>query len=97
LDETNANYRGLRSRRFRIKRKGSGLSTKYSIAPEDVDSGSQKMTDKEKKLESDKYDLREFTKSPSYDEFLKELGEVPEQNQNGSGDQTPKNPFMRKS
>lgn len=99
LDETNANYRGLRSRRFRIKRKGSGLSTKYTIAPEDVDSGPQPMTDAEKKLDGSKYDLNEFTKSPSYNEFLKELGEAP-RNQNGGGggqEEKPRNPFMRKS
>lgn len=99
LDETNANYRGLRSRRFKIKRKGSGLSTKYTIAPEDVDSGPQPMTEAEKKLDGSKYDLNEFTKPPSYNEFLKELGQAP-QNQNGGGggqEEKPRNPFMRKS
>ena len=57
LDEINANYRGLSSRPFKIKRKGEKLDTKYHIAPADVDSGAAEMTDGEKKLAEDKYDL----------------------------------------
>lgn len=97
LDETNANFRGLKIRRFKVKRKGEGLDTKYHISPEDVDSGPQEFDAEEKKLEGEKYDLNSFTKPPTYDEFLKELGE---QNQNGGGgDGEPKerlNPFMRR-
>jgi hypothetical protein len=99
LDEINANFRGLRSRRFKVKRKGEKLSTKYSIQPQNVDSGPQDFSDEEKKLQAGKYDLNLFVKPPTYNEFLKELGESP----NGSGgNSTPadeaanKNPFMRR-
>lgn len=101
LDEVNANYRGLRSRRFKVKRKGEKLSTKYSIAPEDVDSGPQNFSNEEKELEGKKYDLNEFSKAPSYDEFLKQLGESSQNggsggSQNGDGEPKRANPFMRK-
>lgn len=100
LDEINSSFRGLRSRRFRVKRKGKKLNTTYSIKPEDVDSGPQKWTDEEKELENKKYDLNEFTKPPSYNDFLKQLGEAPSQNGggggSGEGEGKRPNPFMRK-
>lgn len=99
LDEINANYKGLMSRRFKVKRKGSGLDTKYVIVPEDIDSGPQDMTDEEKKLMSDKFDMNQFVKPPSYDEFLKKLGVQGNTgasgSANGGGAQPPVNPFMR--
>ena len=61
------------SRRFKIKRKGTGFDTKYSISPEDVDSGPQEMSNQEKDLANQKYDLNEYIKPRSYEEFLKEL------------------------
>lgn len=97
LDEVNTNYRGLRSRRFKVKRKGKKLDTKYHISPAEVDSGPQDFTSDEKELEKKKYDLNDFVKPPSYNEFLKELGEVSQQQnrQNGDGEQKRTNPFMR--
>lgn len=95
LDEVNTNYRGLRSRRFKVKRKGKKLDTKYHISPADVDSGAQEFTSEEKKLEEKKYDLNEFVKPPTYDEFLKQLGEAPRENNNGDGEQKRTNPFLR--
>jgi hypothetical protein len=99
LDEINTNYRGLMSRRFKVKRKGSGLDTKYAIAPFDVDSGAEPMSDAEEKLAAGKYDMGTFTKPGTYDEFLKELGEGGggggQQNNGGGGDGQRKNPFMR--
>jgi hypothetical protein len=99
LDEINTTYRGLSSRRFKVKRKGSGLDTKYAINPFDPDGGAQPMSDAEEKLAAQKYDLGNFTKPSTYDEFLKELGEGgggggQQQQQNG-GDGGRKNPFMR--
>lgn len=96
LDEINANFRGLSSRRFRIKRKGEGLSTTYSINPEDVDSGPQAMSSEEEKLAADKYDLADFVKLLSYDEFLKELNVGPSSFGHGNGEQVQKsvNPFL---
>lgn len=97
LDEINANYKGLTSRRFRVKRKGSGFDTKYVVVPEDIDSGPQPMTDDEKKLAEGRFDLNQFIQPPSYDEFLRKLGEAPSGNGNGGNDQpAPRvNPFMR--
>ena len=101
LDEINTNYKGLMSRKFRVKRKGEGLETKYVITPWDPDGGAQPMTGDEEKLAADKPDLNQFTKPGSYDDFLKELGEGGgsggnQQNQQGGGEQQQrKNPFMR--
>jgi hypothetical protein len=99
LYEVDTNYRGLKSRKFKIKRRGSGLDTKYSIAPADVDSGSQPFTAEEKELAKTKYDLASFIKPPTYEEFQAQLGQAPRaQSSNGSGGQqtrTRVNPFMR--
>lgn len=96
LDEINANFKGLSSRRFKVKRKGEGLNTTYSINPEDVDSGPQDFSDEEGKLAADKYDLADFVKPPALEDFRKELG----QGGGGSNGQAAapqsKNPFMRK-
>ena len=99
LDEFNTNYRGLMSRRFKVKRKGGGLDTKYAISPVDPDGGAQPMSDAEEKMAAGKYDLNAFIKPGTYDEFLKELGEGDGGGkQNGQGqlqEQGRKNPFMR--
>jgi hypothetical protein len=100
LDEVNINYKGLMSRPFRVKRKGEGLDTKYVITPWDIDAGAEPMSDEEEKLAAEKYDLNQFTKPGTYDEFLKELGEGGgggggrDREQNGGG-QPRTNPFMR--
>lgn len=96
LEELNTDYKGLRSRKFKVKRKGKKLDTKYHISPAEVDSGPQGFTKTEKELEGKKYDLNEFIKPPSYQEFQKQMGQVP-QNNNGDGGSEPKrtNPFLR--
>ena len=100
LDEINANYKGLRSRLFRVKRKGSGLDTKYVIVPDDIDAGPQPFDTQEQKLEEDKFDLAQFTVPSSYDDFMADLNGQPKGNgqqkqQNGGGEQKPSNPFLR--
>jgi hypothetical protein len=101
LDEINVNYRGLRSRRFKIKRKGEKLDTKYHIAPEDVDSGAQEMTEEEEKLAAEKNDLTPQVTPGSYEDFLKDLGHAVGGNdaghgQGGNSQPTQRvNPFMR--
>lgn len=104
LDETNDTYKGLRGRRFKVKRKGKGLDTKYVIKPEDIDSGKQDFSDEEAELDAKKYDLAEFMKIPSYEDFMKILnGGVGSFSKNsGSDDRTSNtdtakkvNPFMR--
>jgi hypothetical protein len=95
LDEINTNFKGLRSRRFKVKRKGEGLNTKYAIGPVDVDSGPQEFTSEERKLEDEKYDLVEWTTPGSYEDFLKELGEhLPDSDRNG-GEAPRRNPFKK--
>jgi hypothetical protein len=100
LDEINANYRGLSSRRFKVKRKGEKLDTKYHISPEDVDAGAQPMTAEEEKLAEDKYDLSSHVTPGTYESFLKELGDNGSNSVgHGQGDsqQAPRvNPFLRK-
>ena len=93
LDEINANYKGLMSRKFKVKRKGSRLDTKYLISPQDIDAGPQEMGEEEAVLAESKFDLSEFVTPKSYDEFLTELtGGV----SNGGGtEQQAVNPFMR--
>jgi hypothetical protein len=104
LDDTNETYKGLSSRRFKIKRKGTGLNTKYTIKPEDIDSGKQKFSDEENELAEKKYDLAEFMKIPSYEEFMDILNGGGKSS-GGSGESKSKdsaaseakkkNPFMR--
>ena len=100
LEEVNTNYRGLMSRRFKIKRKGSGLDTKYVISPVDIDSGPQELDAEEKKLAEEKYDLSQFTTPLSYEDFEKELrGErtnTTTQTSGEAGEQKSANPFMRR-
>ena len=94
LEEINANWKGLTSRRFKVKRKGSGLDTRYVIVPEDIDSGVQAFTEEENTLAKDKIDLNEFITPTSYEDFLKALGQgTPANGQQQAPAQT--NPFMR--
>ena len=99
LDEINANYRGLTSRRFKVKRKGEKLDTKYHISPAEVDGGAQPMTEAEQELAKNKYDLAPHVTPGSYEDFLKELGESNGAVGHGQGNSQPQqrvNPFMRK-
>lgn len=101
LDEINANFKGLSSRRFKVRRTGTGFDTKYRINPEDVDSGPQEMTEAEKKLADEKYDLNQYVKTLSYEEFEAELtGQRQQQggggNGGGGGEQKRANPFMKR-
>lgn len=75
LSEIDASYKGLGSRDFRIKRKGSGLNTKYSISPSDPDSGAQPRSDADDKLAEEKYDLAAFVAKPSYDTWGKDAAQ----------------------
>ena len=101
LDEHNATYKGLMSRPFKIKRKGTGLDTKYVIAPDDADAGPVAMSKTEKKLADDKYDLNPFVKPPDYDEFVKKLsgdftgGDSESSDSGGSSSSAAVNPFLR--
>ena len=99
LTEIDTNYRGLSSRRFKVKRRGEKLDTKYHIAPADVDSGAQPMTDEEKKLAEEKQDLTPMITPGSYEAFLKDLGEGGVGHGQGDAQSVaPRtNPFLRRS
>lgn len=98
LDEIDMNYRGLMSRRFKIKRKGKKLETTYSITPEEVDGGPQDLSAEEKAMLSEKFDLNEFITPKSAEDWEVMLGQSAG---NGGGDTAVQesaeiNPFMRK-
>lgn len=71
LDETDATYKGLSSRDFRILRRGSGLDTKYSIKPADPDGGPSPMSEADIQLAEEKYDLASYVEPPSYEAWGK--------------------------
>lgn len=67
LQEKDFDYKGLKSRDFKIKRVGEKFDTKYFISPADPDGGPQPMSAADKELELDKYDLNELTAPQSYE------------------------------
>jgi len=95
LDEINANYKGLMSRKFKVKRKGSRLDTKYLLSPADTDAGPQELDKAELELASAKFDLSEFTTPKSYEDFLAELAGGSTGGNGQSVQQQTVNPFMR--
>ena len=65
-------YKGLKSRDFVIKRRGTGINTVYSIMPADPDGGPKKMSKADLKLaEEDSNDLSKRLEFPEYDEWEK--------------------------
>ena len=100
LDEIDSNFKGLRSRRFKVKRKRKKLDTKYVIVPEDIDAGPQDFSADESALEKEKFDLNQFITPPNYEEWSKQLyGGGQNGNGNGGGQGQPQNvnPFMRRN
>lgn len=97
LAEIDENTGGLTSRRFKVKRKGSGLSTKYVVVPADIDAGRQEFSAEEQELASDKPSLADFVTPPTYEEFEAkvrgETGSFPGGNNVAAA---PANPFMRR-
>lgn len=69
LQEKDFDYKGLKSRDFKIKRVGEKFDTKYFISPADPDGGPQPMSEGDKELEADKYDLNELTIPSSYESW----------------------------
>lgn len=102
LGEIHESYSGLGSRDFRVKRRGTGTSTTYTIVPSDPDGGKKKMTTKDRKLVDDcEIDLNEFIRAPSYDEFTARLEgrsaseSSPGEEDDNSRSAAAKNPFKR--
>jgi hypothetical protein len=99
LEELNTNYRGLKTRRFKVKRKGSGFDTKYVFSPENIDSGPQDFSSQEEQLASQKGDLSQHVNPFTYEEFEKVMNGGSSQSSNGGNQQSQQraNPFMRRS
>lgn len=93
LDGKNATYKGLTSRDFIVTRKGTGLSTRYSIEPADPDKGATPLSKADEELANEKYDLTPDSTPPSYDSWGKESTAT----QRTSEDVKPaeRSPFMR--
>jgi hypothetical protein len=102
LDVLDAKYRGLMSRDFAISRTGAGLKTKYTFSiPVDeegdpVNGGkATPLTEDDKKLAENKYDLSELTVPPDADTFFDGPG-----GSSGGGDsEAPRdsNPFKNRN
>jgi len=69
LQEKDFDYKGLKSRDFKIKRVGEKFDTKYFISPADPDGGPQPMSDADKELEDAKFDVVELTTPRSYESW----------------------------
>ncbi len=65
--EKQDDYNGLRSRDWKIKRRGNNRDTKYSMNPADPDGGKTSLSDNDNVLEENKYDLNEIIAAPAYD------------------------------
>lgn len=71
LDGKDADYKGLKSRDFVVTRHGTGMKTKYRVEPFMDDDGNaprMPLSEKDKELEADKYDLDELTTPPKYNQ-----------------------------
>lgn len=107
LDEIDANYGGLTSRQFKVKRKGIKTDTKYNIVPAVIDGGKKPMSSEEEKLAGEKPDLNSFTAPGSYDNWGQRPGQsAPAGTNDSSGGSSESsssssssgggNPFMRR-
>ncbi len=92
LQEKDFDYKGLKSRDFKIKRVGEKFDTKYFISPADPDGGPQPMSEGDKELEADKFDLNELTLPSSYESWG-----VRVEKKNDEVTPTRQSPFRRRS
>ena len=95
LEQLDATFKGLASRDFRISRKGIGFDTRYHILPADPDGGPKPLSDADKALAAEKYDLKQFTTPKSYEELARLLNQtVASDNSQRAGD-SEFNPFLQ--
>jgi hypothetical protein len=73
-------YNGLKSRDWKISRRGAKLDTKYSIRPAVVDGGAAPLSKADKELEAEKYDLNEVVAAPAYEIWGKAIARKEEDN-----------------
>ena len=96
MSEINAQYKGLSSRDFTIKRKGQGLKTSWSILPADVDSGPQPLSKADEAMVENAPDLKQFTTAPEMSKLLEMIGGQPAGSEQNLDMAMATNPFMRK-
>lgn len=77
LAQKDRTFKGLMSRDFTVVRTGAGFDTAYSIEPTDADGGPQPMSENDRKLASEKYNVRKFAIPESYDVQKQLLQGVP--------------------
>lgn len=76
LADKDIKYRGLCTRDFEVRRRGSGLNTKYVIDPVLDDQGNANavpMNEGDQRLAAQKHDVTWYTKEPTYDETARLL------------------------
>lgn len=95
LDGKDVTYKGLGSRDFRIKRRGQQLNTTYSIEPADPDAGPQPLSDADKALADDKYDLSPKVTARSYEDWGKSGSTSSNGGSNQAQPRVDVSPFMR--
>lgn len=81
---------GLTSRDFVVRRRGTGLNTKYSINA--VDGGATELDKADKALAKEKYDLNEITEPPAYEVW----GKRGQSNEEQEDTPVRESPFARK-
>jgi len=76
LAEKDVKYNGLASRDLDITRSGSGFDTRYSVEPNDIDSGAVSPSDNDKEIAKDKYNLEKIAGlDKTYDEVKSYIDE----------------------
>jgi len=70
-------FKGLMSRDFTVVRTGQGFDTNYAIDPADPDGGPQAMSEDDRKLAAEKFNVRKFTIPETYDVQKQLLQGVP--------------------
>ena len=96
MAEINAQYKGLSSRDFKVKRKGQGLKTSWTIVPADVDADPQPLSKEDEALVENAPDLKEFSTPPEREKLLAMISGAPEQGGANMEAAMATNPFMRK-
>lgn len=91
LDTIDADYNGLTSRDFKITRQGSKLNTKYTIRPANVDGGPSEMSEADKALAEEKFDLSSYATAPAYEDW----GKQQEKQSSGTVVQASTSPFRK--
>ena len=74
LDGIDVDFEGLTSRDFKVSRKGSGLTTKYTVRPANPNAGAEELSKADAELAESAHDLAFFVEPPA----LETWGKAPE-------------------